>query len=96
MAPIVVANSGIFVTFDRRVMRPTPVPTPPSATAMGRPIASTEPKAKISTTIANDRPINSEDGGTNRASGAPPISILVPSIFGSMAMIRSPILPASV
>ena len=41
-----------------------PAPTPPRATAMGRPMASTDPNAMISTNMAKARPISSVSGGS--------------------------------
>ncbi len=37
-------------------------PSPPAATASGRPMASTDPKAAISTTAAKAIPISSDSG----------------------------------
>ena len=43
MAPSVTAKSGTDMTFESRVMMPAPIPTPNSATPIGRPMAGTEP-----------------------------------------------------
>ena len=93
MAPMVVAKSGIFVRFDTSVVMPMPVPTPPRATAMGSPMASTDPNDRINTTIANASPISSESGGSNLASTDPPTSVCRPSTVGSMPTMRAPISP---
>ena len=49
-------------------MMPAPIPTPNSATPIGRPMASTEPNARISTTMANAMPMSSDSGGSNAPS----------------------------
>ena len=73
MIPRKVVKSGMLKTLLRMTIRPIPAPTPPRATAMGRPIARTEPKARISTTMAKARPMNSVVGrfedGERRATG---------------------------
>ena len=46
------AKSGIDITRLRSPISPKPVPSPSSAVAIGRPIASSEPKLISSTTIA--------------------------------------------
>ena len=67
MAPKKVVKSGILTTLLRMTIRPRPAPTPPRATAIGRPIARTEPKARINTMTAKARPMNSVFGGSNTA-----------------------------
>ena len=62
MTPRVVAKSGMVITLLSRAMRALPMPMPARATPMGRPIASTEPKARIRMTMAKARPSTSEDG----------------------------------
>ena len=44
-----------------------PTPMPASAVPMGRPMASTEPKATMRTMMAKARPSVSELGGSNSA-----------------------------
>ena len=59
-------------------MSAEPSPTPAPATAIGRPIASTDPKATISTTMAKASPMNSDSGVWNGASASPAISTCRP------------------
>ena len=72
IAPRKVVKSGILKMLLRMTIRPSPAPTPPRATAIGRPIASTEPKARISTMTAKASPMNSVFGGSNTARALPP------------------------
>ena len=64
--PIIVAiwgvNSGVFMNRATTEMRLTPMPMPRRAVTMGRPMATTEPKATSSTTTAASRPRPSDDG----------------------------------
>lgn len=90
IAPIVDPNSGIDITFDRMPTRLSPVPTP-SATPIGKPIASTEPKAKIRITMANATPINSDCGGSNAANDELPNSICTPSMSAANVNISAPV-----
>ena len=62
IAPRVTAKSGTVITFDSSVMMPAPMPTPNRATPIGRPIASTDPKAMIKMTIAIARGGDDGDG----------------------------------
>ena len=94
--PMKIAKSGTGVRCEIRVMRPAPMPTPATATAIGSPIASTEPKARISTTIANARPTSSDSGGAISTSASPPNSIWSPGTSGASAAISAPTLPVSV
>ena len=73
-------KSGMLTTLLRRTIRPIPAPTPPSATAIGRPMARTDPNARISTTMAKARPMNSVAGGSKTASAVPPGSTSRPSM----------------
>ena len=82
MIPRKVVKSGMLTTLLRMTIMPIPAPTPPSATAMGRPIARTEPKARINTMMAKARPMNSVLGGSNTASAVPPGSTSRPSMVG--------------
>ncbi len=67
MAPTVVAKSGMGRMLVSRLTMPMPVPTPATATPMGRPMAITEPNARISTITAKPRPMASVCGGSNPA-----------------------------
>ena len=49
---------------------------------MGRPMASTDPKARTRMTMAKATPNSSELGGSNSPKMAPPSSIWTPSIVG--------------
>ena len=64
--PIIVAtwgvNSGVFMNRARTEMRLTPIPMPSRAVTIGRPMATTDPKATRSTTTAASRPRPSLDG----------------------------------
>ena len=55
---------------------------PARATPTGSPIASTDPKARISTIMAKASPKASELGTSNSAKIWPPISIWTPSMAG--------------
>ena len=96
MAPIVVAKSGMVMTLLSRVTSAMPMPTPLTAMPTGMPMARTEPNARISTTMANARPISSDSGGSNSPSAAPPTSTRSPSTSGSMSTISAPISALSV
>ncbi len=65
------------------------MPMPNRATPMGRPMASTEPKARIRITMAKARPITSLDGSSNSAKTQPPSSTSMPSISGTSAWMAS-------
>ncbi len=47
--PSSIVSSGTVATRVSSTIEPMPMPTPPSATAMGRPMASTDPNATMST-----------------------------------------------
>ena len=83
ITPRVVAKSGIESRWLSRAMRALPMPMPARATPMGRPMASTEPKARIRMTIAKARPRTSEDGGLNVSKALPPYSMRSPSTVGA-------------
>ncbi len=87
MIPIVAAKSGISMRLLSSTVARTPVPTPARAVAMGRPIASTEPKERISTKMANASPSSSEFGGSRWRNMSPPRSISSPSMSGERAAI---------
>ena len=78
------------------MIRAAPTPTPVTATAIGSPIATTDPNATISTTTASARPINSDSGGSNSARTCPPISISSPGTSGSSSTMSAPISAVSV
>ena len=54
---------------------------PARAIPIGRPMASTDPKARIKTMMAKAIPSSSELGTSNVAKICPPIAIWRPSIF---------------
>lgn len=95
MMPIVAVKSGISMRLLISAVISAPVPTPASAIAIGRPIASTDPNAAISTKIANAMPSISELGGSRSRNMSPPSANSIPSISGAIEMISSPILPPS-
>ncbi len=90
IAPSVVAKSGMVIQLLNRATRLEPTPTPNRAMPMGNPMASTEPNARMSTMMAKPRPMSSDDGGSNLASIAPPISTVSPSTVGTRALISVP------
>ena len=90
IAPMNVVKSGIVVRFEIRMISPAPMPTPATATAIGRPIASTEPNDTINTTIANATPMSSDSGGANSASAWPPISTCRPDSSGARSANSAP------
>jgi len=65
--PSRIVSSGMVTTRLSSTIEPIPAPTPPSATAMGRPMASTDPNARMSTTTAKAMPISSVSGGSTDA-----------------------------
>ena len=72
MIPRKLVKSGTSPTLLRIAINPIPIATPPRATAIGRPMARTDPKAKINTTMAKASPMNSVSGGSNTARAIPP------------------------
>ena len=72
------------------------MPTPPRATAMGKPMASTDPNATMSTTTAKAMPISSVWGGSIDARYWPPARTSSPSIDGASSVISWPMRPDSV
>ncbi len=63
---------------------------------MGRPMASTEPKAMIKMTIAKPTPMASDDGASNSAKYWPPSSTSSPSTSGAASRSSSAYPSASV
>ncbi len=95
MIPIVDVKSGMSTTWDSNPVRIEPDTIPASATPIGSPIASTEPKAMIKMMIANPNPSASDDGTSNSANACPPNSIRSPSTTGIAARMSSPIATVS-
>ena len=62
---------------------------PPNAVPIGKPMASTEPNARIKITIANAKPSASEVGASNAANTSPPYSTCTPGTAGASARISS-------
>ena len=81
------ANSGIVMTCDSRPAISVPEKMPARATPIGRPMASTEPKAMMRMMMANPRPSASDDGTSNSANAAPPTSTCSPSSSGMASRI---------
>ena len=96
MTPMNGANSGIVMTWLSNVVRAEPRPMPTRATPMGRPMASTDPKATIRMTMANARPSSSAVGSSKSAKMNPPSSMVSPSISGDSSRIVSRISAARV
>ncbi len=87
ITPSTVAKSGMVNTLLSSATEMPPMPMPNSDTPTGRPIASTEPKARIRMTMANANPRISDDGLSNSAKIWPPNSTSTPSIFGAASAI---------
>ena len=96
MRPMNWAVSGTVNRWLRPTMMLVPMPMPNNATPTGRPMASTEPNARIRMTMAKPRPRASDDGCSNSAKMNPPISMRRPSMSGASARISSRISPARV
>jgi tetratricopeptide (TPR) repeat protein len=62
--PPQITDADAVELLEEACVAATPAPTPPSATATGRPMARTDPKARIRTTMANARPMSSDSGGS--------------------------------
>ena len=78
-----IVKLGIANTFASSITRAAPVPMPNRAVRIGRPMASSEPKANRSTTTAPSRPMASlppSAGSTNRS---PASSSCMPSVAAS-------------
>ena len=95
MIPRTVASLGMVKTLLRSRVIPMPAATPPSATAIGRPMASTDPNARIRTTMAKARPRSSVCGGSITARYWPPAKTSRPSIAGACSLIALPSRPDS-
>jgi hypothetical protein len=67
MTATVVAKSGMERTLLRMPTREVPSPMPARAIPIGRPMASTDPKARIKTMMAKAMPSSSELGTSNSA-----------------------------
>src|SRR5581483_6081544 len=99
--PIIVATSGVNsgVDMNRAItpMRLTAIPMPSSAVAIGSPMATTDPKATSSTTMAASRPRPSLEGmvcgsnqGLAKATSSPwPASGLARSLRSATAVLRT-------
>ncbi len=68
------AKSGMVMRFERMVTITEPAAMPEMATPIGRPMASTEPKATTRITMAKARPRDSVEGSSNSPNAPPPIS----------------------
>ena len=71
MTPMVEAKSGMVTTCDSSPAMIVPLKMPARATPMGRPMASTEPKAMIRMMMAKPMPSASDDGTSNSAKACP-------------------------
>ncbi len=67
MIPRKVAKSGISMRFESRPTTIEPAAIPARATPIGRPMASTEPKATTRITMAKAMPRASVEGSSNSA-----------------------------
>ena len=79
---MIVVKSGIVTRFESMPTSATPRRCRRRAMPMGRPMASTEPKARMRMTMAKPRPSTSDSGGSNSASTGPPSSTRSPSTSG--------------
>ena len=96
MRPMNWAVSGTVKRWLRPMTMLVPMPMPKRATPTGRPMASTDPNARMRITMAKAMPSVSEDGCSNSAKMNPPISMRRPSMSGASARISSRISPARV
>ena len=79
MAASWVANSGTEVTWESSSTMAKPTPMPNRAVRIGRPMASTEPKAISRMTTAASRPMASVPPGARRlVKASPPPSTCMP------------------
>ena len=83
MMPMIEEKSGMERTLLSRPAMMEPTTMPARAVPMGRPMASTEPNARISTMMAKARPSTSELGGSNSAKTWPPSSTWRPGTSGN-------------
>ena len=78
IAPMTVAQAGMSTTYATSDSEPAPTASPSSAVPIGRPIATTEPKAtsRITTAASRPRASPSPAGGCSKAKcRSPPASI---------------------
>ncbi len=75
ITPIVVAKSGMVNTLLSRVSATEPAAMPASAVPIGKPVASTEPNARVRMITAKPMPSSSEDGASNEENAWPPYSM---------------------
>ncbi len=87
--PSWVAKSGMVMRLESRPTVMVPMPMPARATLMGRPMASTDPKARTRMTMAKATPSSSDDGGSNSPKMAPPSSICRPACSGMASWMSS-------
>ena len=87
ITPIVVAKSGMVNTLLSRVSATEPAAMPASAVPIGRPVASTEPNARVRMITAKPRPSSSDDGASNEENACPPYSMLAPWMVGATSLI---------
>ena len=89
MAASWVANSGTEVAWESSSTMANPTPMPNRAVRMGRPMASTEPKAMSRMTTAASRPMASVPPGSSRAvKSEPPPSTWMPGTLASVDRAR--------
>ena len=96
MSPTNGAKSGTSMRWLATITKAPPRPIPNRATPMGRPMASTDPKAAMRMTMANARPNSSAWGCSNSANMIPPSSMRRPSMSGATARASSAISAARV
>jgi hypothetical protein len=82
IATIEIVKSGIAMTWLRMPTSADAMPRPNSAMPIGRPIASTEPKATIRMMTAAMMPRSSLSGSSNLPNGSPPYSSCTPAGVG--------------
>ena len=76
---MVEVKSGMVITFETRPTTITPEAMPATAMPIGKPMARTDPKAKIKMTMANPSPSTSDSGGSNSPNTWPPNSTRNPA-----------------
>ena len=89
MMPMTDAKSGIEKMLLSRPAMIVPTPMPASAVPTGKPMASTEPKARMRTMMAKAKPSVSELGGSKSAKTWPPSSTWRPGTSSGMAAFTS-------
>ena len=95
IATIAVVKSGMAMGLLSSVTMAVAQPSPNSAVPIGRPIASTEPKAMIRMTTAARIPYSSLSGSSNSENRSPPYSIWTPGIGGSSSPASRMSLPSA-